>query len=207
MYTARSESVILDKQLTLTLPESKHEQIKNANNENNRSNAIGHSSDRERQISISSEYADSLDRSPTSVTASPLRGSADAESGYSNNYNEHHYRQVSRQDSLEFDPIVDGPISQITLNSKDYLHRPAATTTTAGLSEDDVRKLTSYEPYGYIDDFNDLHIYEEDILNDIAKNNGIHSNSNKGYLSDAESVKTYQDSGKGDGLFSFYVDA
>ena len=164
-----------DKQLILTLPENKHEQVTIATEKEHK--------ERERQISICSEYADSLDRTP-SLAGSPLHDP----NKYNNGFDEH-FKPLSRQDSLEFDPIVDGQICSLTLNNKDYCRPP--TNHQAGLSEEDVRKLyeTSHEPF-FIDDFNDLHIYEEDILNDIAKSNGA-----KGYVSDAESVKTYQDSG------------
>lgn len=134
-----------------------------------------------RESPISSEYDDSLDRT-RSLPNTPSHKVKD------NIFNEQYNDVSSRRNSLEFDPIgMDSDYHAVLNTGEDYT--PAL--SPVGLSEAEVKKLYESSHEGsLVDDYVELNLYEENILQNGKINMKI-----KGYFSDAESVKTYQDSG------------
>lgn len=149
-------------------------------------NTHQYDNDKKHESVISPEYDDSLDgnsrdQSPRDTNKSNRVYDEDEANNFSG--------MNSRRDSLEFDDNIDErlrypvnnflPLSESTKN-----HTPSSSAPV-------------YEPVdnttggSFTDDYAGLNLYEDNLLSEVRLN----LQSNKGYLSDAESVKTYQDSG------------
>ena len=129
---------------------------------------------------ISSEYDDSLDVTHSLTNTPSLK---------SDNIFNQQFEVSSRRSSLEFDPIGTGSnYHAALLDDEDF--EKMLQNSPPGITESDVNRYYDTHEQHLVDDYTDLHLYEEDLLFECSTNR-----TNKGYVSDAESVKTYQDSG------------
>ena len=124
------------------------------------------------ECSLSTEYDDSLDRI-RSFPATPTRKVGEIFNKYG-------------EEELEFEPIALGNSYHTTFQSNNAIKL----SQSSGLSEDDIKKLFKNARGDHSLTENDLKLYEKELFQ--PETNRTH---NKGYISDAESVKTYQDSG------------
>ena len=124
------------------------------------------------ECSLSTEYDDSLDRI-RSFPATPTRKVGEILHQYG-------------EGELEFEPIALSNSYHTTFQSNNAINL----SQSSGLSEDDIKKLYRNARGDHSLTENDLKLYEKELFQ--SETNRTH---NKGYISDAESVKTYQDSG------------
>jgi len=133
---------------------------------------------------VSPEYDDSLDGNSRVTSPNDINKNTRLYNDEDTNYS----GMNSRRDSLEFDDNID---EGLRYPSKNFLPLLESTKNNPPSQQSHVFAAEDNMTGSFADDYTGLNLYEDNLLSEVRLN----LQNNKGYLSDAESVKTYQDSG------------
>eukprot|EP00111_Clytia_hemisphaerica_P011180 TCONS_00032730-protein len=143
---------------------------------------------------ISPDYADSLDGRSCPVSPKVKRNFGSSSPFENKNTVSKTFADVEESLNYSINKFIPGlestrnqsniHHSQSTMESKPKYQQERLYEGTLQHQED------RFHENSFIDDYRGLQLYEDDLLSDVRL-----SLNNKGYMSDAESVKTYQDSG------------
>ena len=143
---------------------------------------------------ISPDYDDSLDGRSCPVSPKLTRNFGSSSPFEAKNNGTKTFADVEESLNYSINKFIPGLES--TRNQSNYHQQSTIESKPKYQQQERLYENTSqhqedrFHENSFIDDYGGLQLYEDDLLSDVRL-----SLNNKGYLSDAESVKTYQDSG------------